>query len=300
MRDLGVRRLVGFTTALLLTLAGCGREPEPNWRFALPDVQFTAVDTLVGITPGLERIAEIDHARLAADAGSPMPPARVVLFSDPALDADLLAIDRLVGVDLPFRVLAYASPEPSGDGSVAFSRFDAIAARHGLADHADLAERWNTRLDEVLAPIEPTSRHPMPAPTDVDRGIITLDSPFDFTETRRRLMDAITAQSDTIVFTELDFAARSREHGADLPPTVLILFGAPAPGGRCMQDEPRLGLDAFCQKLLVWEDDDGVTHASFNDLLVLAERQDLDANLALGHVNGRIGDTLAGSLEAGD
>lgn len=295
------RRVVALLAVAVAV--GCGREPEPDWRFALPDVRFTAVDTLVGITPGLERIAEIDHARLAAEAGSPMPPARVVIFSDAALDAELLAIDRLVGVDLPFRVLSYASPDapPTSDvGGVAFSPFDALAARHGLPDRPDLADRWNARLDEVLAPIEAASRRPMPAPTDLDRGITTLDSPYDFEATRRRLMDAITAQSDTIVFAELDFAARSREHGVDLPPTTLVLFGAPAPGGRCMQDAPRLGLDAFCQKLLVWEDDAGVVHASFNDLLVLAEREGLDANLALGHVNGRVRDTLAASLDADD
>lgn len=296
MRAFSFPRIVIVSLGVAAAVAGCGREPEPSWRFAGSDIRFTGVDAIVAVTPGLERIAEIDHARLAAEAGSPMPPARVLIFSDPALDAELLEIDRLVGVDLPFRVLAFASPDHFVEGGVAFSRFNAISARHELPDRSDLAERWNARLDAVLQPITPELRRPMPAPTDLDRGITTLDSPHDFAETTRRLMEAITAQSDTIVFAELDFAARSREHGVELPPTTLILFGAPAPGGRCMQDEPQLGLDAFCQKLLVWEDDAGVVHASFNDLLVLAEREGLDANLALGHVNGRVRDTLEASL----
>lgn len=296
-----MNHLVAFMAAgFVVALTGCGREPEPGERFVGPDRRFASVDVRVASTPGLDRIVEIDHARLAAEAGAPMPPARVLVFSDPAIEAELLAIDRLVGVDLPFRVLAFAAPDDGGEGSVAFSRFDVLAARHDLLDHGGLAERWNARLDEVLEPIAPALRRPMPAADQLDRGIVTLDSPYDFAETKRRLMQAITSQSDTIVFAEVDFASRSREHGVPLPPTTLILFGAPAPGGRCMQDEPRLGLDAFCQKLLVWQDGEGVVHASFNDLVALAKREGLDANLALGHVNRRVRDTLAASLESED
>ena len=225
-----------------------------------------------------------------------MPPARVLIFSDPGLEAELLAIDRLIGVDLPLRVLAFASPGERSEGLVAFSPFETLAARHGLSTERPLAARWNARLDEVLDPIDAADRRPMSAPLELDRGITTLDSPFDFDETRRRLLDAITSQSDTILFAEMDFAARSAEHGVPLPPTTLILFGAPAPGGRCMKDAPRLGLDAFCQKLLVWEDDEGGVHASFNDLPALARRQDLGTGFVLRIVNRRVRDTLAESL----
>jgi hypothetical protein len=39
--------------------------------------------------------------------------------------------------------------------------------------------------------------------------------------------------------------------GIELPPTLLLLFGAPIPGAKAMADAPTLGLDASCQKLLV-------------------------------------------------
>ncbi len=173
---------------------------------------------------------------------------------------------------------------------------DAIAARHGLSTGSPLASHWNARLDEVLSSIDEVDRRPMPARLDLDRGITTIDNAFDFDETRRRLLEAITSQSDTTVFAEIDLAGRSAEHAVTLPPTTLILFGAPAPGGRCMKDAPRLGLDAFCQKLLVWEDDAGGVHASFNDLPMLAERQELDAGFVLRFVNRRVRETLVQSL----
>ena len=42
-----------------------------------------------------------------------------------------------------------------------------------------------------------------------------------------------------------------------IKPTTLILFGGPAPGAKAMNGAATLGLDAFCQKFLVWEDAKG-------------------------------------------
>lgn len=46
----------------------------------------------------------------------------------------------------------------------------------------------------------------------------------------------------------------------------MLLFGAPAPGGMAMVDSPKLGLDAFCQKLLIYENKSGDIMVSFNDI----------------------------------
>ena len=51
---------------------------------------------------------------------------------------------------------------------------------------------------------------------------------------------------------------------------VLLLFGGPGPGGKAMAQFPRLGLDAFCQKLLVYQVD-GAVKVIFNDIAALAE-----------------------------
>jgi uncharacterized protein (DUF302 family) len=49
-----------------------------------------------------------------------------------------------------------------------------------------------------------------------------------------------------------------------------LLFGGPAPGGVAMRDFPAIGLDAFCQKLLVYQDDTGQTRVIFNDIAAMA------------------------------
>lgn len=127
--------------------------------------------------------------------------------------------------------------------------------------------------------------------------MVTLNSPFDFAAIEKRIMDAINAQADTVNFGVVDFAVRSKKVGVDLDPLRLILFGAPSPGGKAMASAPTLGLDAFCQKILIWHDESGGVHVSCNDLLALAERQDVSGGLPLRVINRRLKETLSTALE---
>ena len=63
-----------------------------------------------------------------------------------------------------------------------------------------------------------------------------------------------------------------------------------------MRDAPTLGLDAFCQKLLIWEDDQKKVHLSFNDLLLIAERHDANKSIALRIIDFRLNRTFSGAL----
>ena len=100
-----------------------------------------------------------------------------------------------------------------------------------------------------------------------------------------------------IVRGKVDFQERAKDVGIELRPARLLLFGAPAPGAKAMADAPTLGLDAFCQKLLVWEDQAGVVQVSFNDLLAIAERQGVGKSVALRVINRRLKSTFSGALE---
>jgi uncharacterized protein (DUF302 family) len=97
----------------------------------------------------------------------------------------------------------------------------------------------------------------------------------------------------------VDFQANARGQGVERRPTYLILFGAPAPGGKAMADAPTLGLDGFCQKLLIWEDASGRILLSFNDLLALAERQGVKKSIALRVINYRLKKVFTEALDSG-
>ena len=131
-------------------------------------------------------------------------------------------------------------------------------------------------------------------------GIVTLDSDHGFEETLDRVQKAIASQDDTVNFGTVDFADNAKAFGIALRPIRLVLFGAPVPGAKAMSDAPTLGLDAFCQKLLVWEDADGRVHVSFNDLMALADRHGVGPSLPLRVINWRLKRSFEASLRASD
>ena len=136
-----------------------------------------------------------------------------------------------------------------------------------------------------------------PSDKMADAGLVTLDSPHDFLTTEKRVLAAINAQPDTVYFGQVDFTARASAHGVILEPLRLIVFGGPGPGGKAMHSAPSLGLDAFCQQLLIWQDAGGSVHVTFNDLLALAERQNVSGGVPLRVINRRLKKTFSTALE---
>lgn len=217
-------------------------------------------------TDGCVAIATIDHSRLASEAGVEMPPCIVTIFSDPESNASLVAANPLIGLDLPHRILAYAEPDAS-EASIAFGDASYLARRHGVVD-AELLNRYELVLDRALSGTSVEIRRPVVVDQlDEGFGIHNLISEYSFEETVRRLKDVVSGQGDTVWFGDLDFRAEAATQGVEVPPVTMLLFGAPAPGGMCMAEFPRLGLDAFCQKLLVFEDDQQQIRVAFNDIV---------------------------------
>lgn len=288
--------------ALILLLAGFlvfalrKDEPVSATRFVEPDKFFAALDANVRSQPEFEVIVDIDHARLAAEAGSPMPPAHVLIWSEPELEAAILKHNPLAGIDLPLRALAFEDQE-TGKAAVVANSYDYLVARYSLPEDATIRTRYENALTNAVKGIPEDAIANFTKNTMTDSGMLTLNSPYDFAATEKRMMDAINAQGDTVNFGVVDFAARSKKAGVDLDPLRLILFGAPGPGGKAMASAPTLGLDAFCQKMLIWQDESGNVHVSFNDLLALAERQGVSGGLPLRVINRRLKETFSTALE---
>ena len=113
-----------------------------------------------------------------------------------------------------------------------------------------------------------------PAATEglsVDYGVIELTSSLSVAEAAGNLEKVVMAQDDTVWFGHLNFSEEAAKLGVKLPDAVLLLFGGPAPGGVAMADFTAIGLDAFCQKVLVYASDDGGSVVLFNDIAAFAE-----------------------------
>lgn len=286
-----LQKIATILAATLVLLTGCdSKEPVSEARYASVDRLYASLAAAVDSSSDLRTVVGIDHSRLAAAEGVVMPPARVLLASAPKLEAALLALDQRVAIDLPLRALAYEAAD--GEPAVIYNDFAFVAARYGLDPGMDLAALYHERMASMLGRIDPAHVRRFETNTMSSDGINDLVSQYDFETTVQRVRAAIDSQGDTVWFGEVDYQAVAAEAGIGLRPTILLLFGGPAPGGKAMAEAPTLGLDAFCQKLLVWEDAEGKTHVSFNDLLALARRQGVPVSAPLRVINYRLKSTF--------
>jgi uncharacterized protein (DUF302 family) len=238
-------------------------------------------------TSEFTHVATVDHSRLAGEAGVEMPPCVVTIFSDPETNAPLIQANPMIGLDLPHRILAYAEPG-ADEASIAFGDADYLKRRHDVADTGPL-HRYGSVLDEALAGTPIEIRRPVVTDElEAGFGIHELVSDFSFGETTERLRKVVSSQGDTVWFGEVDFQAEAATQDIDVAGAMMLLFGAPAPGGMCMAEFPRLGLDAFCQKLLVFEDDKGTVRVAFNNIVAFAELHYGRSNGPQGVVDSRL------------
>ena len=291
-----LRRRAALVLLLALGVVACG-EPAPLTpeRLERNDLLFNRLEANVARSDMLEKIVEIDHARMGLEAGSTMPPARVLIFSNPWLESAMVQANPLAALDLPLRALAYESPDDGGY-KVIYNRFDYLASRYGLTDAQELRETYRDSMAVALTGIAVADIASFENPFMRPDGITSIPSPFDFETTIERVMAAINSQDDTVNFGVVDFKTRAAGIGVTITPATMILFGAPAPGAKAMSSAPTLGLDAFCQKFLVWQDGSGQVFLSYNDLLALAERQGVGKSIPLRVINFRLNSVFGDAL----
>ena len=105
-------------------------------------------------------------------------------------------------------------------------------------------------------------------------GLVTVRSQHGPEETMNRLGAAVRAKGMT-VFAQIDHAAGAEAVGLPLRPTEVLVFGHARSGTPLMESSQTMGID-LPLKVLVWQDEGGVTWLSYNDPGWLAHRHGLD------------------------
>lgn len=279
--------VVGFT------LSGCGAGPENLQR----DVDLIAVDervVLVSKKAGKQNLTElltIDHSRLAKKEDAELAASRVALFSDIALNTDLVAQNTLVGLDLPFRVISYAEDEQI---KTMYTDAAFLQKRHNLSDTVAL-QNYQTKISELVKDI-PNAKAVNSQTLSHNYGIKKIESDYDFETTLSNIKRDVLKEGDTLWFINLDYKAEAKKIGKTLPDATLLVFGAPAPGATAMSDFPSIGLDAFGQKVLVYVEE-GKVIVAYNDIVDMSQLHYQDNALAHRVINFRLGKTLSNAVE---
>jgi len=266
---------------LLIVASGCTDKAKTKEGEAIEKANEVAYKTIVEkvdalntqlekVNAGMTLIASLDHHRMAKEVGVYTPPAIAGIFSDPKINTAILAkSDPLVGLDLPFKYLCYSEAD-TVKANLAYTSAAFIAKRHGLSDET-LAE-YNNKLNKSLASFDAK----VISTSNIEGvkagfGMVKIQSDFDFETTVENLKTIVNAQSDTRWFGEIDYKSEAKAYDVEINPNTLLLFGGPAPGGKAMMTTPKIGLDAFCQKLLVYQNDKDEVWIAFNDIVAFAE-----------------------------
>ena len=215
----------------------------------------------------------------------------MALFSDIALNTDLVAQNTLVGLDLPFRVISYAEDEQI---KTMYTDAAFLQKRHNLSDTVAL-QNYQTKVSELVKDI-PNAKAVNSQTLSHNYGIKKIESDYDFETTLSNIKRDVLKEGDTLWFINLDYKAEAKKIGKALPDATLLVFGAPAPGATAMSDFPSIGLDAFGQKVLVYVEE-GKVIVAYNDIVDMSQLHYQDNALAHRVINFRLGKTLSNAVE---
>jgi uncharacterized protein (DUF302 family) len=81
---------------------------------------------------GIRFFAEIDQAKLAADAGIALRPSTLLIFGNPPLGTQFISANPLAGLDWPVRLLVIEDEQ--GQVWAAYTEFSHIAQRNHISD----------------------------------------------------------------------------------------------------------------------------------------------------------------------
>jgi uncharacterized protein (DUF302 family) len=96
---------------------------------------------------GIKFFAEIDQAKLAADAGVKLHPSTLLMFGNPPLGTQFMTSNPNSGLDWPVRVLVVQ--DERGDVWAVYTDFAWIARRHRIKDR----EAQFAKAADVIASI---------------------------------------------------------------------------------------------------------------------------------------------------
>ena len=104
-------------------------------------------------------------------------------------------------------------------------------------------------------------------------GLINVASVNSVEETANRLEKVLNKKGMTI-FNRIKHSDGASKVGVDLRPTQLIIFGNPKVGSPLMKCQQSVAID-LPLKALIWEDAEGKTWISYNDISYLHHRHNI-------------------------
>ena len=100
-------------------------------------------------TKGIRVMARVNHAAGAKAAGLKLAPTELLVFGNPKLGTPLMQTNRLIGLDLPMKVLAWQGED--GKVHLAYTMPAALKSRHGISGKDAVFDKMTKALAGLTA-----------------------------------------------------------------------------------------------------------------------------------------------------
>ena len=206
--------------------------------------------------------------------------SRVILFGNPSQDIPIIQSDPRAALDLPPRMLVYASRDSnsgnanSNDVGVAYNNADYLNSRYDLSNAGDALGAMNQNLQQLATDAsggDALTQTSGAAGISRGLGIKSATSRNDFATTVRRLQNAIDDQSGLDLLDAIDNRAIANQSGYSLNPNTLLIVVDRRDELPLLETRQTIGID-LPQKILVSQADDATVTVYYNDPQYIAER----------------------------
>ena len=240
------------------------------------DRTYTALQSAIDANENIGIVAEVDHAANAASIDLELNPTRIIFFGNPNLGTPLMQQNQLAGLDLPQKILVYQNELE--EVYAGFNNTTYLSSRHGLDGVATLPMIQGALENLSSGASQDSITAAAQSMPELAEGILSkTTSTKVFDDVYNSLQMAIENNPNLTIIAEVNHQANAQGIGQDLNPTRLIIFGNPNLGTPLMQSAQTTGLD-LPQKMLVWQNDEGVVTVSYNDPAYLVQRHGITEN----------------------
>ena len=100
-------------------------------------------------TKGIRVAARVNHAAGAKAAGLTLPPTELLIFGNPKLGTPLMQTNRMIGLDLPMKVLAWQ--DATGKVHLSYTAPAVLKTRYAITDKDGIFDAMTKALSGLTA-----------------------------------------------------------------------------------------------------------------------------------------------------
>ena len=124
-----------FCLAVVVLIISFTTSSLASDKFKTIESKHSVSETLDRLTKilkskGIKIMARVDHAAGAKGAGLELPPTQLLIFGNPKLGTPLMQANRMIGLDLPMKALAWEGA--SGKVFLSYTTPGALQDRHQI------------------------------------------------------------------------------------------------------------------------------------------------------------------------